>query len=445
MSIAVFLKENLKNIPAWLGQTINHIPYNIRPGIGKVYKQRQALLRESENWDSNMSKDFVFSKVKDLVFFSYNNIKFYKEYYESKGFHPTELRCFADIEKIPIVTKSILKTYSLEDRSFKKKGSYIVNTGGSSGEPFSFFIEPSSMGHEWAHMHKVWNKFGYHYSSLKLAFSGRSDVSDLVDYDVVRNHFAIDMYSDYVKVAAKLRAIVTKYKICYLHGYPSLIYDFALYCEENDKDLMVMLRRNLKGVFLGSEYPQKLYRDTIKRIFGIESVSWYGHTERAVLAYEKHEEFEYYPFITYGFAEAITNLDGEYNLVGTSYYNYSSPLIRYNTEDIIDDVNLDQGILKSFRLLKGREGEFVVDKKKKRINLTGLIFGRHHKLFNYCSFIQVKQIEDGKILIYYVSKDLDVSKAQSFFDSDNLDLDLVFERIDSPIRTLAGKINLLIK
>src|SRR5690606_8345135 len=144
-----------------------------------------------------------------------------------------------------------------------------------------------------------------------------------------------------------------------------------------------LLSDNLEGVFLGSEYPHAHYRNVIEEVFNVKTISWYGHTERAVLAYEKNEKFKYEPFNTYGFAEAVEIDCDNYQLIGTSYYNFAPPLIRYNTNDIISDVAIEDGILKSFRITKGREGEFVIDRNNKKINLTGLIFGRHHEIFNH--------------------------------------------------------------
>src|SRR5690606_2531494 len=123
-----------------------------------------------------------------------------------------------------------------------------------------------------------------------------------------------------------------------------------------------MLSRNLKGVFFGSEYPHSHYRNIIEEVFDVKTISWYGHTERAILAYEKREKFKYDPFLSYGYTEAKKVDDENYELIGTSYYNFASPLIRYNTKDIISDVESDNGILRSFKVTKGREGEFVVDK-----------------------------------------------------------------------------------
>ncbi len=444
MSIALFLKNNLTNIPPIIGKTINKFPYDYRPGIGGVYRQRRSEIAKYESSSTEDRRYFIFQQIKSIVNFAYQNVHAYKDYYNKQGFHPDLLLSFDDIAKIPLTSKSILSQYPIEERSSQKSGRYVVNTGGSSGTPFSFYIEPSSMGHEWAHMHTIWSKLGFKVSDLKLVFGGRSNIKELVDYDVVRNSFGLDLYADYKDVAVKLKKILKKYQVKYLHGYPSSIYDFAVFCKEQDNELRDMLAEQLKGAFMGSEFPHPQYRDTIEQVFGIKTISWYGHTERSVLAYEKNAKYVYEPFQTYGYSEII-NVDGKDELVGTSYYNQASPLIRYNTNDEIIDTISDGGILQSFKMNGGRSGEFVIDREGKKINLTGLIFGRHHELFNKAKYIQVKQIDNGVIEIHYVANGLLADKASSLFDSKNVNMDISFVQRDEPVRTVSGKVGLLIK
>src|SRR5690606_33914618 len=131
-----------------------------------------------DSFDTKGIQQFVFDRLKPLVYYSYSNIKAYKIIYDSYGFHPDKLKDFHDIQKIPIVTKSLLNQFPLEERSVIRKGRYIVNTGGSSGTPFGFYIEPNSMGHEWAHMHNIWERLDYKVSDFKLVFGGRSNVKN---------------------------------------------------------------------------------------------------------------------------------------------------------------------------------------------------------------------------------------------------------------------------
>jgi phenylacetate-CoA ligase len=102
------------------------------------------------------------------------------------------------------------------------------------------------------------------------------------------------------------------------------------------------------------------------------------------------------------------------------------------------------GYLESFEITEGRLGEFVIDKNNKKISLTALIFGRHHKLFDRVNFIQVKQVLPGTIKVYYSNYSL-VENPSELFDSTNLNMDVLFEQVKEPFKTIFGKIPLLIK
>ena len=193
----------------------------------------------------------------------------------------------------------------------------------------------------------------------------------------------------------------------------------------------------------GSEYPSPQYRTFIEDLLTENSISWYGHTEGVILACELNKKYEYVPFLSYGYAEAV-KIDNYYHLVGTSFSNLASPFIRYDTEDLIDPYFDEMGILKSFKINQGRIGEFVTDKNGNHISLTALIFGRHHKLFNVVDFIQVRQNNPGSITVYYSSTSI-IENARELFDSSNLHIDIQFEQVREPYRTALGKIPLLIR
>src|SRR5690606_15284572 len=110
-----------------------------------------------------------------------------------------------------------------------------------------------AMGHEWAHMHTIWERLEYRCHDLKLVFGGRSDVKKLVDYDMLRSSFAVDIYASYADISKRLKYILKKYKIRYIHGYPSSIDDFTRYCGKDVPELRDLLSRELLGGFLGSE------------------------------------------------------------------------------------------------------------------------------------------------------------------------------------------------
>jgi phenylacetate-CoA ligase len=193
---------------------------------------------------------------------------------------------------------------------------------------------------------------------------------------------------------------------------------------------------------LCSEFPDDKKRKVIEEIFQVKSFAFYGHAEGCVMAYEIDIN-HYLPVHSYGYAEVITK-DGIKQLVGTSYCNVATPFIRYNTEDEVESEDRQDDLLTSFSIKGGRSSEYVLDKNGKKIPLTGLIAGRHHKLFDVCSSIQVKQDVAGYATIYYVTNN-DIAHVESLFDSSNVDIKFHFIEIEQPIRTISGKVKLLIK
>lgn len=441
-----YFKKNRLPIPIGLGLLLAKIPYGRRPGIGKLYKKQHLAISEFPQLSKKAQKEYIYQQFMRVFTHAYNNIKFYQDLYKRHNIRLDDIRSFDDIEKLPIISKHDLAKYDIEDRSYSLDNRMIVNTGGSSGKSFAFYMDPQRYGNEWAHIHDMWSKHEFSPRDLKLSFDGRvKREKGKIVYDFARNSLLYDIYSDANVMAEQLLKIVRKYPIKYLHGYPSAIYEFALYCETNDQ-LLRVIKPTLRAAFLSSEYPSPHYRTKIEEVFNIPTQSFYGHTETCVLAVEK-ERFDYKVYQTYGYVESVNFEDG-HHLIGTSYYNFASPLIRYDTSDLIEPIFDDciDSFLVAFRIKEGRSGEFIVDKQNKKIPLTGLIYGRHHDLFNTCDHIQILQDKQGEAIILYVTKnDIDADQAQTLFDSRNVDIDFSFRRIKSPVLSSSGKANLMIK
>lgn len=445
MSIAFFLRKNFTNLPYPLGKFLSYIPYTLRPGIGEVFRKQRRLISNFHSFAIEEKQVFIFKNLKNIVDFAYANVEFYKDYYSSKNFRPDYLKCFDDINRIPIINKKTLQKYDIEYRSNINKPKQLTNTGGSSGAPLSFYLSPGQMGNEWAHMHKIWEKLGFRPQKLKLSFGGDSAIVKGFRYDSVRHTLWFNIYADFKKNEEELLCFIRKNPVFFLHGYPSALYEFALNCKDSP-ELLATLKMQLQGAFLSSEFPNPLYRENIEKVFGIKTISWYGHTERCILAYEKYRPFEYVPFQTYGYAEVKKTNFEKPSLIGTSYYNQASPLIRYDTEDYVTDYLEEQGLLISFKVNEGRGGQFIIDRFNKKISLTALIFGRHHKLFDYCNHIQIAQEEPGHAYIFFVPKSGEnLDRPENLFDSKNVAMFFRFFAIKEPIRTSSGKINLLVK
>ena len=448
MGIAGWLRKYLSGIslPVWLGQAIAAVPYELRPGLGSMYRKSTNLIREFEEMDLQSKKAWIFGRMKDLVLYAEENVPFYADHYRKNGFDSASLQGFDDIQRIPPINKSLLLKYELKDRSNLDKPGYLVNTGGTTGTTLDLYIHPDHMGNEWAHMHHIWGQRGFHPRDLKLMLTGRSEFKDGLHYDFLRHSLSISVYAEIDQLAHQLTDVVKRFQPRFIHGYPSALYEFALSCKDKYPELLTLLNRSLTAGFLGSEYPIKLYRETAEDLLGISTISWYGHTERCILAYEGSEPLLYNPFQSYGYTEVMEGETGDPTLIGTSYYNLTSPLIRYDTEDRVMEYKSESELLAGFRVEEGRKGEFILDANGKKITLTGLIFGRHHELFNYCSHIQIYQKEPGFASVLYVPlENRDFPDPRSLFDSKNVNIKFDYIMLSEPVRTSRGKLKLVVE
>lgn len=447
MAIIPRVKSLLQAVPRPLGTMLSYVPYRLRPGIGPPYARYQRDIEIFEQLESPQKKGFIVAKIQRLLRAAMR-VPFYHRLYQAHGVCPEDVRSLVDIANLPIVTKEMLKAVPLQERSFPVRSRYLTNTGGSSGSPLSFYITISLIPSEWAHMHTIWSKLGYTQSMLKLVFAGRNLGNRSFLYDGLRHQYSVNVYKGLESVLNDLRKITRNTSIRYLHGYPSAVAEFAQGCERFAPDLVDTLRQTLRGAFLGSEYPAQVYRHRIESVFDIPTISWYGHSERAILAWEKEGEFIYHPFQTYGYCEVVPNPDtGGWKLIGTSYENFASPFVRYDTGDDVEPVEIRDGILISFRVRSGRAGEFVRDRRGVKISLTALIFGRHHRIFEIARFVQVRQEKDGEILVIVTpQKPLTTGFVfAEWFDTTGLDMKIDFEIVDKPILSTSGKVTLKVK
>lgn len=437
-------KKIVENVPVPFGYWVPYIPFSWR--LGRQYKDSQKEIAKFARLDPDERREYIFERVRNIVRFAFYNNNFYREFYKGKGYDINSLKSFEDISKIPVVKKDDLKQYDLEYRSIIRKGRLMLNTGGSSGEPLTFYVDGGAFAREWAHMHFIWSKLGYRQTDLALTFRGRNLGKKILKFNPLHNEVFVNGYADISEVTSAIRSLCRTKNVAYLHGYPSSIYNYVCYWFKYAPDVIKSLNNSLRGIFFTSEYPAPLYRNTIESAFNIPTISWYGHSEMAIIAYEREKKYDYYPMHTYGYCEAIPNENGDYHLVGTSYDNVVSPFIRYDTGDIVVPEFKDS-IVDKFRVESGRVGGFITDLHGNRVSLTALIFGRHHKIFGYARFVQIRQNHPGvATIIITLPNDVDSSiiQREDMLNLTNVSIRFNFEVRSTPVYSPSGKVPLMV-
>lgn len=443
--IVQLLKKNAYRIPQWLGYPISQVPYSFRPILASSYRQSRLEINTYTSYDSiEQEKEFIFEKVKRIVYFANKYVPFYAKYYSQHHFDPDTLKSFDDLVRIPIVSKEILNKVELEERSYYKKGRYLSFTGGSTGEPFKFYSDSDQLGNEWAHFHKIWGIYGYKQSDLLLSFSLEPEQKP-VFYDSMRNALVLNIHYPFRVIAENLLKKKTDLRqIKYFRGYPSSIAEFLIFCQQEEPLLLQEIKTNLKACFLASEYPHPQFREPIERITESPTLSWYGHSERTILAYERTSPYLYEPLQSYGFCEAVSHTGDFTTLVGTSYYNNASPLIRYSLDEGVQIRESVKGMLKSFEIKEGRFGDVILDNNHTPISITHLNLSCRQATWKIARCIQVEQRKPGQLIIWVTprNKDISIKEIRESFDFEKINFDCEFRKINEPFRTSRGKVML---
>jgi len=428
MAIMKAVKGLVEAIPYPIGRLLALVPFSVR--FGSTYKREKYACGRLTTADVDECQRYEVAKFREIFEYARKKFPCYRDLYSRAGILDLKIESMSDIKKVPVIDKQWTRRHFGEF-----KGAYCLNTGGSSGEPTAFWMDRGCWAREWAHMHTIWEKLGYRYTDLKLAIRGKNLGKRPFAYNPVHNEYIINTYLNVKDYAPQLRTLFAARRPKWFHGYPSSIYQFILECEQAfGVGHTRQLFGGVVGLLLSSEYPHphmvKKFED-----YGLKWISWYGHSEMAVLAWADRD-MTYHPFPTYGLAE----VEGGH-LLGTSYHNFDMPLIRYDTGDLVEEV------ADGFKIKEGRSGDFVEDRQGKKIPLTALVFGRHHKAFDIAEHIQIGQAEPGKATIYVTlpasvpASGLDLV---ALFDLSGVDIDFDVKVLQAPVRTAMGKLKLKI-
>ena len=288
----------------------------------------------------------------------------------------------------------------------------LITTGGTSGKPLAFHINKDRKGVEWYWMTAGWAKVGFDYKkSWRAVLRNQSlngkmyEVNPLLKEVYFDNYRLEDDYLEFVTEEIKRRSIV------FVHAYPSAAYTLALHWKKNGN-----APGCVKTFLCGSEnvFPQQ--KNLIQNELGKRMFTWFGHSEKLILAHEGETCENYHSNPFYGCTEIINEsgeavtVKGEFGeLVGTGYINTKTPFIRYRTGDFAEYVGQscpDCGhVGLTFKNVKGRwAGEKVYLLDGKSVSTTSL--NLHDAIYTQVDGLQYYQEKMGQLEIRVIANSL---------------------------------------
>ena len=100
---------------------------------------RQAM-DESQWWSSEKLEQYRLERLRNLLTKTGQHVPYYRDCFKRLGFNPQTIESLDELQKLPLLTKAIIRAEGDRMKSDIATGLARFNTGGSSGEPLIFFI-----------------------------------------------------------------------------------------------------------------------------------------------------------------------------------------------------------------------------------------------------------------------------------------------------------------
>ena len=310
--------------------------------LGKIFRENCKFVRDAQWWTVDRAREYQLNRLREILKLAYKRTKFYRQTFDSVGFHPCDIKSLADMNHLPTIDRQVVIENILDmcTRSVNDTDVDFGSTGGTSGTPLHFYMSASRSRVEYAYLTMSWERIDYKLGMPMAVLRGRVVDPDRNgfhhEYDpILRHHYYSSFHMSDENMAQYLEHIAA-IGPCFLHVYPSSIAALTRFILRNGTHAP----KNIKSIIAESEivYPQQ--RRMVQGVFDCRYFSGYGQSEKVVLAAGCEKTNDYHIWPTYGYFELLDDKDNPVNtpgkrgeIVGTSFINTVMPFIRYRTGD----------------------------------------------------------------------------------------------------------------
>lgn len=296
-------------------------------------------------WSQWLSPDEIRSlqarKLRSLLRHAGENTAYYRQCFHEAEVDPNCGDPFAALKCVPLLDKSEIRR-SINDMLWHKApgGLHERSTGGSTGEPLTFYFDRRRQAYDQAARARTHRWFGVEIGDRELYLWGspidlsRTDAMRTVR-DRLFNQRLLNAFDMSPRRMDRYLNEWNRFRPVCLFGYPSSIALFALHVRNRAHTLDT---RHLRAVFVTGEVCHPHDRKIIADCFGVPVVDGYGSREAGFIAHECPDgkmhitaENVIVEIITDGQTVPVGE-DGE--IVVTHLDAYAMPFIRYRTGDV---------------------------------------------------------------------------------------------------------------
>jgi len=248
----------------------------------------RKAMEDSQWWSQEKLEQYRLERLRNLLVKVRNHVPYYRDCFASLDFKPQSISSLADLNQLPLLTKTIIRAEGDRMKSEVAKGLARFNTGGSSGEPLIFFIGTERVSHDVAAKWRATRWWDVDIGDREIVVWGSP--IELSAQDRLRHWrdrlMRTQLLPAFQMSEAKLDEFIltiTRTRPRMLFGYPSSISLLARHAEKRGQS---MSRLGIKVAFVTSERLYEEQRNVISRIFGCPVANGYGGRDAGFIAHE---------------------------------------------------------------------------------------------------------------------------------------------------------------
>lgn len=303
--------------------------------------------RLMERMDNATEKELIAlqnRRLQTLIQHCYINVPYYTRVFSERGLKPEDIQCREDLQKLPVLTKQIIRDHydELISRDITSRHIQKCSTGGSTGKPLQFLRDMPTWNMTWASSYRAWEWYGFHVGERLMTLGGNSLVKkrelfttkDIFDLCIMRNMKRSSAEVDEVAMQAHYEAYMA-YKPQAMRGYASSLVILARYIAKKSLPIWQM-----KCILTTGEILMPEYKKTLQEVFHCSVYDEYGAGDGGVNAHECSLQAglhisEETCIIEITDKEGRILPDGKIGYVtSTDLGNYAFPFIRYQVGDM---------------------------------------------------------------------------------------------------------------
>lgn len=449
---------DLESLYLKLPTPLQHIACSIegwRIQCSRFDKLFMSLLREAESrtcWSMEQVQAYRDTRLRAFIKHCVSTVPFYRRRFQELGISADDIKGLEDMRHLPILTKEEVQDHypELVSEAVPREKQILTHTSGTTGGGLRFATTRRALQEQWAIWWRYRRWHGLQPGTWCGYFGGRS----VVPLSQVRPPFwRYDypgrriLFSGYHMSPGNLGAYVEELRRRrppWLHGYPSLLALLAAYILESGTNIGYKIH----WITVGAENLLPQQSDLIECAFGVRPKQHYGLAE-AVANISECEYGRLHVDEDFAAVEFVPNPEGTgFKVIGTNFSNPATPLMRYDTKDMValDDTQCSCG--RPGRLvasIDGREEDYVILK-------NGIRLGRLDHIFKDMINIreaQIYQKRQGEIIIrvikgnFYSDKD-EVKLLQEARKRVGEDTEIRIEYVACLERSRTGKLRFVV-